>query len=435
MIIKKFVGKNEEDAVEQAKKELGNGVVIMNVKQVAPGGLFGFLRAKKTEVTVALEDEKDMASRNAPPDLSAVRAVAAKTMTANQGSAPSKEAISGGSSVNQKPELKNDNYLEKNIEKKLDSLQTLLENQIKAEMENLAANKDENSSEEQARLGEREDEDKDGKDRDESSEQDKIIKLLYDTLIDNEVDEKYANMFLEEMERNKSHNLPVDHILSNIYQRMVLKFGKSEEISPSDNGPKIVLFIGPTGVGKTTTIAKLSSKYVVNEKKKVALLTADTYRIAAAEQLRTYADILEVPFRVIYTAEEFCQACRESFRDYDYIFVDTAGHSHQNEQQLSDMGKLINAIPENMNFQCFLVLSATTKYKDLLKIARTYKEITDYQLIFTKLDETGYLGNLLNVKMAVDTPIAYVTNGQNVPDDIERFNPQKMVKQLLGGKE
>ena len=95
---------------------------------------------------------------------------------------------------------------------------------------------------------------------------------------------------------------------------------------------------------------------------------------------------------------------------------------------------MIDAIPENLNYQCFLVLSATTKYKDLLNIAKTYKEITDYQLIFTKLDETGSLGNLLNVKMAVDTPIAYITYGQNVPDDIEQFNPQKMVKQLLGGK-
>ena len=193
--------------------------------------------------------------------------------------------------------------------------------------------------------------------------------------------------------------------------------------------------MGPTGVGKTTTIAKLSSKYVVEEKKKVALLTADTYRIAAAEQLRTYADILEVPFRVIYTVEEFRQACSESFRDYDYIFVDTAGHSHQNEEQMGDMEKLIESIPENMSYQCFLVLSATTKYRDLLKIARTYKEISNYQLIFTKLDETVSLGNLLNVKMAADTPIAYVTYGQNVPDDIEQFNPQKTVKKLLGGKD
>ena len=409
MIIKKFVGKNEEEAVENAKKELGSGVVIMNVRAVKAGGLLGFLKAKRTEVTVALEEEQDMAARTASPDLSAVRQAAAKTLEKQE-----------------KPS--------ESIEKRLDSLQTLLESKLQVDENNqreFPGKTSELSCEkEQSMPSEQEAENSE----EELSEQEKFIKLLYNTMIDNEVDEKYANLFIEEMEKSKYHNLPIDHILANVYQKMVLKFGKSEEISPAENGPKIVLFIGPTGVGKTTTIAKLASKYVVDEKKKVALLTADTYRIAAAEQLRTYADILEVPFRVVYTPEEFAHACAESFQDYDYIFVDTAGHSHQNEQQLADMGLLIDSIPENMAYQCFLVLSATTKYRDLLKIAKTYRQITNYQLIFTKLDETGTLGNLLNVKMMADTPIAYVTYAQNVPDDIEQFNPQSTVKNLLGGK-
>ena len=417
MIIKKFIGKNEEDAVNAAKKELGNGVVIMNVKMINAGGIFGFLRAKKTEVTVALEEEQDLVARQSAPDLTAVRQAAARISSKEEKKIAAQNGVAGNTS---------------NIEKKLDSLQTLLEKQIKSGQEQpsmTAGAEPDTLREHEAPAPETEDEE-----RQDTSEQEKFIKLLYNTMIDNEVDEKYANLLMEEMEKNKNHHLPIDHILANIYQKMILKFGKSEEISPAAQGPKIILFIGPTGVGKTTTIAKLSSRYVVEEKKKVALLTADTYRIAAAEQLRTYADILEVPFRVIYTPEEFAQACSESFRDYDYIFVDTAGHSHQNEQQLGDMGRLIGSIPDGIQYQCFLVLSATTKYRDLLKIAKTYKEITDYQLIFTKLDETGTLGNLLNIKMAADTPIAYVTYGQNVPDDIERFNPQKTVKMLLGGK-
>lgn len=415
MIIKKFVGKTEEEAVSSAKRELGEAVVIMNVKQVQPGGIFGFLRAKQVEVTVALEEERDVAMRSLqPPDLAAVRQVAAKTLPTVEKETESKA-----------------------IEKRLDSLQTLIESQLKNGTQDGNPQTKEAfpagaHPEEEQNTADPEQENKD--DPNGSREQEKFIRLLYNTMIDNEVDEKYCNQLLEEMEKNKKHNVPMDHILAGIYQKLILKFGKSEEISPSPENPKIVLFIGPTGVGKTTTIAKLASKYVVEEKKKVALLTADTYRIAAAEQLRTYADILEVPFQVIYTAEEFTKACGEVFRNYDYIFVDTAGHSHKNEQQLSDMGQLIKAIPENMNYQCFLVLSATTKYRDLLKIALTYKEITDYQLIFTKLDETGTLGNLLNIKMAADTPIAYVTYGQNVPDDIEQFNPQKTVKILLGGK-
>ena len=163
------------------------------------------------------------------------------------------------------------------------------------------------------------------------------------------------------------------------------------------------------------------------------MLTADTYRIAAAEQLRTYANILEVPFRVVYTAEEACEAIGD-FREYDYVFVDTAGHSHQNEEKLENMKKLTEAVGQMAEYQIFLVLSATTKYRDLLKITAGYKDFPGYQLIFTKLDETSTLGNLLNVKLQTDTPVAFVTYGQNVPDDIELFNPQKTVKQLLSTK-
>ena len=413
MIIKKYIGKNEEEAVESAKKELGNGVVIMNVKQVNASGVLGFLKAKRTEVTVALEEERDIQARQpVQPDLSAVRQAAAMT-----GPQPGNVGI----------------------EKKLDSLQTLLEKQLEADRkrENPAARAMETGtvSEQKPEEDLSAETEYEGKPEEaDCSEQDKFIRLLYNTMIDNDVNEQFADQFLQDMEKNKKPNLPIDNILAAVYQKMVLKFGKSEEISPSASGPKLVLFLGPTGVGKTTTIAKLASRYAMEEKKKVALLTSDTYRIAAAEQLHTYADILEVPFGVIYTAEEFNRICKERFANFDYIFVDTAGHSHQNKEQLEDMEQFIKAIPENMNYQCFLVLSATTKYSDLLRITKTYKEITDYQLIFTKLDETDTLGTLLKVRLTTDTPIAYVTYGQNVPDDIEKFNPQRTVKQLLGGK-
>ena len=214
---------------------------------------------------------------------------------------------------------------------------------------------------------------------------------------------------------------------------MILKFGKPVGITPSEKGVKVVFFVGPTGVGKTTTIAKIASRFQVDEKKKVALLTADTYRIAAAEQLRTYANILEVPFRIVYTIEEIEQALSD-FKDYDYILVDTAGHSYQNKAQKEAMTKFIHSMDDKVEKEVFLVLSATTKYRDLISIADAYKEMADYKLIFTKLDETTTLGNLLNLKLYTGASLSYVTHGQNVPDDIEDFNPQKTVKRLLGGK-
>ena len=155
--------------------------------------------------------------------------------------------------------------------------------------------------------------------------------------------------------------------------------------------------------------------------------------LAAAEQLRTYANILEVPFRIIYTVEEIEKAM-EDFRDYDYILVDTAGHSHQNSAQKESMNKFIHSVDGKADKEVYLVLSATTKYRDLISIADAYREMTDYKLIFTKLDETTTLGNLLNLRLYTGAELSYVTYGQNVPDDIEEFNPQSTVKKLLGGK-
>ena len=410
MIIKKFTGKTEAEATETAKKELGSGLVIMNVREVKKKGLFSFLSPRQIEVTAALEDE------------TALRPTA--------GSARHTEDTETGTAKN----ISARNSTE-NIEKKLDSLQTLLESQLNNRQTGADREKTAEVSEEPQDTETEQNSEKQGQNEEEQNpEQDKFIRLLYNKMIDNEMDEKYVNNILEDASRTKKADLPFDYLLANIYQKMVLKFGRSEGITPSEDGPKIVWFIGPTGVGKTTTIAKLAGKYCVEEKKKVALLTADTYRIAAAEQLRTYANILETPFRVIYTPEEL-QTAVDDYWDCDYIFIDTAGRSHQNADQLEKMKEMVAGLKRPENYQVFLVLSATTKYRDLQRIADCYGEIADFELIFTKLDETEAVGDLLNIKLYTDAPIAYVTCGQNVPDDMEVFNPQKTVKQILGGKE
>lgn len=391
MIIKKFTGKTEKEATDAAKKELGDGIVIMNVRNVKKKGLAGIFGAKQTEVTVALEEEKE-------------------TLVAEKKSAGNAQ----------------------NIEKRLDSLENLLVNRFQQDE---AARSESVRSESVKQKEEEAVEEKEEKEpeKQEPTEQERFLKLLYHTMLENEVDEKYANQIVDDMDKAQKPNLPFDYILADVYQKMILKFGRADGILPAKKGPRAVVFMGPTGVGKTTTIAKIASRYAMEEQKKVALLTADTYRIAAAEQLRIYANILEVPFRVVYTPEETKRAV-EDFADFDYIFIDTAGHSHQNQELLNNMKALLNAIGEAAEYQTFLVLSATTKYRDLQRIAASYREVSDYQFIFTKLDETGAVGNLLNLKLYVDKPIACVTCGQNVPDDIEEFNPQKTVKQLLSSK-
>lgn len=405
MIIKKFQAKTENDAVEAAKKELGSAVVIMNVRKVKRKGPFGFLLPQLTEVTVALEEESEQKVQSLRKNTDSQNGNAVKA----EKKAESRHVAEGELQGQKNFEKQMENSM---IEEKLDSLHSLLEQQLK---------KPEEETEEAPEEETKED------------EMSRFIKLVYNTMLDNEVDEKYANLIIDEMEKNNKPGTPFDHALADVYQKMILKFGNSQELTESQKGPKVVFFIGPTGVGKTTTIAKIAAEYQLDKKKKVALLTADTYRIAAAEQLRTYAGILEVPFRVIYSAEEISQAVRD-FQDYDYIMVDTAGHAHQNEEQRESIKELIHAADGLTDTDVFLVLSATTKYNDLKKIVDAYREVTDYRLIFTKLDETEERGNMFNIRLYTGAEICYVTCGQNVPDDLESFNPQKTVKLLLGGR-
>ena len=434
MIIRKFIAKTENEATAAAKKELGEGMVIMNVRYVKPKGPFSFLKKKQVELTAAKEDDEEpirQIRKIAQAQVEAIKKEKEQTDTTSAGS-------SAGAAKNDGSGKKFDVSVgdQTKIEKKLDDLQSLLETQLKRENAVLKAS--EASAEKAAKAtGNAASSDTDKNDKkDRLEEQDKeverFLKLLYNTMLDNEVDEKYVNEIIADAEKNRKPGLTMDYLLGSIYQKMILKFGRSEGIEPAPEGPRVVFFIGPTGVGKTTTIAKIASSYSLNEKKKVALLTTDTYRIAATDQLRTYAGILAVPFRVIYEPDELQKAI-EDFKDCDYIFVDSAGHSHRNEELLKkqkDFLETASGIPH----QIFLVLSATTKYRDLKKIADNYREISEYQMIFTKLDETGEYGNLYNMKCESGAPIAYITCGQNVPDDIETFNAQKIVKQLLGGK-
>lgn len=456
MIIKKFQGKTKQEALENARRELGENIVEMNSKTIKAKGLLGIFKGTKVEVTVAKEDENEKKYTQQEEVREIERDGVAVSI--GQGNAqgkiiPMKKSEKGeqrqeitdaravGQAVAdvlsafpaQRPDTSrtdnvrtgNDTSLKENlrgrgIEEKLDNLQNLLEKQL-------------NQQEGRVQPADLEVEEKKIEKPKENRERINFLKVLYRTMRDNEITEKYAKDIIDEIDKNCKEDVTLDFMLSEIYQRMILRFGKPYIIEESENKPKVIFFVGPTGVGKTTTIAKIASSFRVEHKKKVALLTADTYRIAAAEQLRTYANILEVPFRVIYTAKEITEAM-EDFREYDYILVDTTGHAPNNEAQCESISDLIGTVDMAAQKEVFLVLSASTNYRDLMKIADTYKEICDYKLIFTKLDETSTLGNIYNLKLYTGAALSYVTCGQNVPYDIEYFNPQSTVKQLLGGR-
>ena len=460
MVIKKFTGKTEVEAVEAARKELGSAVVIMNVKKNKPKGVFSFLKSMTVEVTAALEDEKELSQNGGslPPlkapvtrtdDIAGAISDVAKLREKYDGKdatadAPSKakDAPAAEAYASEKPAAKTHTQgqsraAEGREEKEAPrAFSTHGLSQGVGDTRKDGEEKPEGTSgthpgaDPEATPGTNPEE----KPAVKNGEEMRVFReLLYSTMLENEVEEKNAKGFMGELDRLEKPDLPLDVVLASVYQKMILKFGKAELITPAKNTPKVAFFVGPTGVGKTTTIAKIASKFCIMEKKKVALLTTDTYRIAAAEQLRTYANILEIPLRIVYSPEELKAALAE-LAPYDYVLIDTAGHSHRNNDLKEAVGSYIQAAKEGAETEVFLVLSASTKSKDLLNITDSYADMAEYKLIFTKLDETDHQGNLLNIRLHTGAAMSYVTNGQNVPNDIGEFNPQRTVKLLLGGK-
>ena len=396
MIIKKFQGKTEEEAIELAKAEMGSNAIVMNIKTLKPGGFMALFKKPYVEVTAALEEISEAAA--------VIKQVEQIRKEAENPALAEKKPVKKEEKESQKEAL----------EEKLDSLQSLLLQQL---------HQDE-AEEKKNKSGEKVEE--------EESKALALTKLIYNMLLENEVDEKYANQIIADIEKTIKKDTGVDQTLSNVYQRLVLKLGQPKCIEWKNKGQQIIFFIGPTGVGKTTTIAKIASKLCLEEKAKVALLTADTYRIAATEQLRTYANILSIPFQVVYSPEDL-QGAVANLSTYDIILIDTSGHSSKNQEQMATTKKLVESIGSKDKVCSYLVLSATTKYRDLVSIVDAYEDLKGYRLIFTKVDETTCLGNILNVKLYTGAELSYITDGQNVPDDIEKLHPQRVVKQLLGG--
>lgn len=462
MTIKKFTGKTQEEAKAKAREALGSDVVIMNIKEVKPRGIAGIFKSPTYEVTAAIEDAGGKEKKEF--NMKAAQSVPLKTTSASSATstfeAVADDAIilkNAFSAVNKVLEKQGENkgqatYQPPKMSQPTMSTQTPADNfvPLSEEVPHAHIIEPTYSKPKGARFVKSEELSSHTSEKAESvsvsdktvakaaidNENHVFVKMLYNVLLENEVQEKYINQVLEDMDKVLQTSHSLDNLLSSVYQKMVLKLGAPSPITNGTRKPKVIFFIGPTGVGKTTTIAKIASKFKVEEGKKVGLITADTFRMAAANQLQTYANILGVPLNVIYSADELLDTVKKQTReneDLDFILVDTIGFSHKNEKQREDTAGLISVLNDYYDTDVYLVLSATTKEKDLCDIADSYMLFTKFNLIFTKLDETKSIGNIFNIKLYTGAPLSYVTAGQNVPDDIEVVNAQKLVKQLLGG--
>ncbi|MFD2613021.1 flagellar biosynthesis protein FlhF [Paenibacillus gansuensis] len=197
-------------------------------------------------------------------------------------------------------------------------------------------------------------------------------------------------------------------------------------ISPST---RVVHFVGPTGVGKTTTIAKLAAEQALKHNRKVGFITSDTYRIAAIDQLRTYATILNIPMEVVFSPQELNRAFM-NLSDCDLIFMDTAGRNFRNEMYVSELNSLLRSEGEN---ETFLVLSLTMKYRDMKAVTENFTKFSIDKVLFTKADETDSYGAAANLLYDFDLQLSYVTHGQTVPDDIRQADEASLLNGLLEG--
>lgn len=190
---------------------------------------------------------------------------------------------------------------------------------------------------------------------------------------------------------------------------------------------KYINVLGPTGVGKTTTIAKMAAHAVLQKKKKIGFITTDTYRIAAIEQLKTYAGLLQAPVEIVYNSEDFKKAM-EKYKDYDLVFIDTAGRNYKEVKFVEDVKKLIQF---EDNVESYLVLSSTSKEKDMETIIEQFSSFPIEQFIFTKADETNSIGSMINLMIKYNKGLAYYTDGQEVPEDINEASVDSLLKLLF----
>lgn len=193
---------------------------------------------------------------------------------------------------------------------------------------------------------------------------------------------------------------------------------------------RLLAFVGPTGVGKTTTLAKMAAQYTLFHGKNCAIITIDTYRIGAVEQLKIYAEIMGVPLEIAMSPPEFAEAVRRH-QNKDFIFVDTAGRPARNTEKVAELQAYFGVLEEEADV--ILVLSSNTKHRDLLRAVRHLGKVNCTKLIFTKVDETDTLGCILNVICHTGSPVIQITDGQNVPDDIQNMYPKKLAKLLTKG--
>ncbi|UKS29870.1 flagellar biosynthesis protein FlhF [Paenibacillus sp. HWE-109] len=434
MRVKRYVVDSMPDALQKIRTDLGKDAVILNTKEIRTGGFLGLFGKKKIEVIAAID------ASNAAANAASQQRVAAPQMQQPrvQASANNLQAVKQQTHMSDFPDVP-DVFAPVSAAREPVAVKTAHEapaaplyaaqqsySPVSVNAPNRPNAKDEHLLEELKQMKEMMHKLTKAADVSNLPEPLQVIEQrLYDQEVDallvrQIIDETLADFELaDEPVTEEAAKQIVKSKLGQVFQS-----DKSKQISLNT---RVVHFVGPTGVGKTTTIAKLAAEQVLKYQRKVGFITSDTYRIAAIEQLKTYATILNVPLEVVFSPQDLSKAFH-NLADCDIIFMDTAGRNFRNEMYVSELNSLLKT---QGNSETILVLSLTTKYRDMRAITNNFNKFKLDKVIFTKMDETDSYGAIVNIVHEFTLQISYVANGQNVPDDITEMNEWQIIDLLL----
>ncbi len=395
MRIKKYEATTMQEALTLVKTDFGSDAVILHSRSISKGGIFGFFAKEIVEVMAGvdiniLEDKRELSQ---PGNASGFRNTLHRSITE-----------SGSALTEPKTEMLASPQLARKVEK--------VESEIEVIKETLQILVDHVIGEKQA------------KQHDLPNEVIEYVRNCENIGLDRELLFKIFRdirpQFTDAELSERSKVYPV------LKKRLIDMLGSVYPIVLEPGRQKMIALLGPTGVGKTTTAAKIAANFALMQQKKVGLITIDTFRIAAIEQLKTYAAIIGIPIEVAFTPKDFLEA-QEKLRDRDLIIIDTAGRSLKNEKQADELKQFLH----NSSIESILVLSATAKNIDTDSVISRFSSLCQERVIFTKLDETHSLGIISNVIAKYHFKLSYYANGQNVPDDLEIAEPKILIDMML----
>lgn len=447
MRVKQYIVETMPEAMLQIRKDLGSNAVILSTKEIKVGGMMGMFRKKRIEVVAAVEEEdKKEAKKQIQNQVASVPrsyVPEAYRQTARSFVNEANESESAAQVVEQRADEKRKEtaaHAESiNIEsdRGYGKFESSMDYKPRPEGADFSGSsspavQEPNKQGQQELMSELKEL---KKMMTQLSRQNELADpvpeeflFLRERLINQEVRAEVFESWFETVQTQlNAKELDENEIVQSV-QKQILTFLEERIDAGILPGTRIVYVAGPTGVGKTTTIAKLAAEQMFKHHRKVGFITSDTYRISAVEQLRTYASILNVPLEVVQSPGD-TQRAISRLQDCDLIFMDTAGRNYRNELLVSELQSLLAPVE---NSETFLVMSMTSKSADMFEITEHFSKYGLDKIIFTKMDETGTCGPMINLLHHFPLKLAYVTNGQNVPDDLLKPDPASLTKQLLG---